>query len=84
MQFFLEKISSKANLSRCQNNCAIVLLLVTSTIAVIIDWGGPGWPAAARVPVLPNLYVGITAALGAGVLAYLLCRRITGQKTAGI
>lgn len=32
------------------------------------------------VPVFPNMYIGIAAALGAGVLAYLLRRRVLGQK----
>jgi len=48
---------------------------------IIIDQGGPGWPplpggGASGVPVFPSLYVGIGAALGAGMLAYLLRRRL--------
>ena len=63
---------------------AIVLVLVMSTIVVVVDWGGPGWPAAARVPVLPNLYVGITAAIGVGVLSYLLSSRVAVRRMKGM
>ena len=40
--------------------------------------------AGHAVPAFPTLYVGIAAALGAGVLAYLLRRRSIGQRTEGI
>jgi hypothetical protein len=45
----------------------------------IIDQGGPGWPGPSGgggVPVFPSIFAGIAAALGAGVLAYLLSRRL--------
>ena len=54
---------------------------------VIVDQGGPGWgPAgsATGVPVFPTWYIGIIAALGAGVLAYLYRRRVLGRKTTEI
>ena len=55
---------------------------------VIVDQGGPGWgPAgggATGVPVFPTWYIGIAAALGAGVLAYLYRRRALGRKTTEI
>jgi hypothetical protein len=42
--------------------------------------GGPGGAGgAASVPVFPNIYIGIAAALGAGILAYLLRRRFVQQ-----
>jgi hypothetical protein len=50
---------------------------------VIIDQGGPGNPSgggAAGVPVFPNIYIGIAAALGAGVLAYFARKRIIHQE----
>jgi parallel beta-helix repeat protein len=39
---------------------------------------------ATGVPVFPSVYIGIVAALGAGVLAYLLRRRVLGRKTTEI
>jgi hypothetical protein len=48
----------------------------------IIDQGGPGWPfppaggGGSGVPVFPSIYIGVGAALGAGVLAYFLRRRL--------
>lgn len=53
----------------------------------IVDQGGPGQPpvtAATSVPVFPSVYIGIAAALGAGVLAYLYRRRVLGRKTTEI
>lgn len=53
---------------------------------VIIDQGGPGWPpppgggGAAGVPVFPSVYVGIGAALGAGILAFFVRRRVIHQR----
>ena len=58
-----------------------------ATDFVLVDQGGPGWPAGAGatgVPVFPTWYIGIVAALGAGVIAYLLRRRALGRKTEGI
>jgi len=43
----------------------------------------PAPVAASGVPVFPSMYVGLAAALGAGVLAYLLRRRVLGRKTLG-
>jgi hypothetical protein len=54
---------------------------------VIVDQGGPGWPpipsggGAHNAPVFPSIYVGIAAALGAGVLAYALRRRLAAHRT---
>jgi len=50
----------------------------------IIDQGGPGWPwppgpgggGTTSAPVFPNVYIGIGAALGAGILAYFARRRL--------
>jgi hypothetical protein len=47
----------------------------------IIDQGGPGWPwptggGGGSVPVFPSIYIGIGAALGAGILAYFARRRL--------
>jgi len=42
--------------------------------------GGPGNTAGCEKPVFPNLYIGIAAALGAGILAYLFSRRAFGRK----
>ena len=50
----------------------------------IVDQGGPGWPATTGVPVFPTWYIGIVAALGAGVLAYLYRRRVSGRKMEGM
>jgi hypothetical protein len=52
---------------------------------VIIDQGGPGWPppsggGGGGVPTFPSIYVGIAAALGAGVLAYFVRRRLTPSR----
>lgn len=49
---------------------------------VIIDQGGPGNPSGGGVlgvPVFPSVYSGIGAALGGGVLAYLLRKRLLRQ-----
>ncbi|MCJ7808376.1 MAG: hypothetical protein MUP73_06745, partial [Dehalococcoidia bacterium] len=54
---------------------------------VIVDQGGPGngpTGSATGVPVFPNWYMGIVAALGAGVLAYLYRRRALGRQTEGM
>jgi len=54
---------------------------------VIIDQGGPGQGpvgSATGVPVFPTWYIGIAAALGAGIIAYVLRRRVIGRKTEGI
>ena len=61
--------------------------ILTGPDARIVDQGGPGHgPAgdATGVPVFPTWYVGLAAALGAGVLAYLYRRRVLGRKTVGI
>ena len=47
----------------------------------IIDQGGPGWPpwgggSTSHAPAFPSMYIGIGAALGAGILAYLVRRRL--------
>ena len=42
------------------------------------------WIETTGVPVFPTWYIGIAAALGAGVLAYLYRRRALGRKQAGI
>jgi hypothetical protein len=43
--------------------------------------GGPGGAGgAASVPVFPNIYIGIAAALAAGVIAYLWRRRLVRQE----
>ena len=39
---------------------------------------------AQGVPVFPTWYIGIAAALGAGIQAYLLRRRALGRKQAGM
>jgi len=63
--------------------------IVTVEDSMIIDQGGPGNPpevpyyppvAGRGVPVFPTLYIGIAAALGAGVLAYLLQRRFVVRQ----
>jgi len=51
---------------------------------VIVDQGGPGNPpsggrGAMGVPVFPDIYIGIAAVLGAGVLAYFVRRRLVQQ-----
>ena len=45
----------------------------------IVDPGGPGYPLGGTggAPVFPNIYIGIGAALGAGVLAYFVRRRLS-------
>jgi hypothetical protein len=51
----------------------------------IHDDGGPGNPpqqpggGGVGVPVFPSVYIGIAAALGAGVLAYFVRRRLIQQ-----
>jgi hypothetical protein len=53
--------------------------------SMIIDQGGPGNPpvpapaGGTGVPIFPSLYVGITAALAAGILAYVIRKRLLGQ-----
>ena len=50
----------------------------------INDQGGPGWPGpygpggggASSAPAFPSIYVGIGAALGAGIMAYFVRRRL--------
>jgi hypothetical protein len=41
--------------------------------------GDPPAPGGGGVPVFPNIYIGIAAALGAGVLAYFVRRRLIHQ-----
>ncbi len=44
----------------------------------IVDQGGPGTPRPPEpAPAFPSIYAGITVALGAGVVAYLIRRRLT-------
>jgi hypothetical protein len=48
---------------------------------IINDQGGPGWPpfgggGATSAPVFPSIYIGIAAAMGAGILAYFMHRRL--------
>lgn len=49
---------------------------------VIVDQGGPENPSVTGrgVPAFPTLYIGIAAAIGAGVLAYLISRRLRHQE----
>lgn len=42
--------------------------------------GGGGGTGFAGVPVFPNVYIGIGAVLGAGILAYFVRRRLTYQQ----
>jgi len=54
---------------------------------IIIDQGGPGWPGPSgpggggtrHAPVFPNMYFGIAAAMGAGVAAYAVRRRLAAR-----
>lgn len=51
---------------------------------MIVDQGGPGWPGptgggASSAPVFPSVYIGIGAALGAGLAAYALRRRLAAR-----
>jgi uncharacterized repeat protein (TIGR01451 family) len=48
------------------------------------DVQAPAPVVATGVPVFPSMSVGLAAALGAGVIAYLLRRRALGQKTSEI
>jgi hypothetical protein len=48
---------------------------------MILDQGGPGWPwptggGTRSAPAFPSIYIGIGTAMGAGILAYLLRRRL--------
>ena len=51
----------------------------------IVDQGGPGWPwpsggsGGHSAPVFPSIYIGIGAALGAGIAAYFVRRRLTAR-----
>ena len=51
----------------------------------IIDQGGPGWPwpgggsGGHSAPVFPSIYIGIGAALGAGMVAYAVRRRLAAR-----
>jgi hypothetical protein len=45
---------------------------------------GNGGGVITGVPAFPNIYIGIIAAMGAGVLAYLFRRRVLGRRTAGM
>jgi hypothetical protein len=54
-----------------------------SANGIIVDQGGPGWPGPSgpgggghSAPVFPSIYIGIGAALGAGILAYILGRKL--------
>ncbi len=52
--------------------------------SAIVDQGGPGQPpapsgGATGAPVFPSIYIGIAAALGAGILAYFVRRRWARQ-----
>lgn len=54
---------------------------------IIIDQGGPGWPppptgggGATSAPAFPSIYIGIGAALGAGILAYGVRRRLATHR----
>ncbi len=57
-----------------------------SANGTIVDPGGLGDPptpsggGAHSAPVFPNIYVGIGAALGAGIVAYFVRRRLIAQK----
>ena len=60
--------------------------ILTGADGVIVDQGGPGWPpipsgGGHSAPVFPNIYVGIGAALGAGIVAYALRRRLAAHRT---
>ncbi|MDR9458728.1 MAG: DUF11 domain-containing protein [Dehalococcoidia bacterium] len=48
------------------------------------DVQAPASVVVTGVPVFPSMYVGLAAALGAGVLAYMLRRRALGRKTTAI
>jgi len=56
---------------------------------VIVDQGEPGNPPSgggggfAPLPVFPDIYIGIAAVLGAGVLAYFVRRRFVRQEYHG-
>jgi hypothetical protein len=56
--------------------------IMTGADSVIDNQGGPGNPIGRGALAFPNLYVGLAAALGAGVLAYLLRRRVNGRNMA--
>jgi len=51
----------------------------------IVDQGGPGWPGPSggggghSAPVFPSIYIGIGAALGAGIVAYAVRRRLAAR-----
>ncbi len=46
----------------------------------ITDQGGPGTPRPPEpAPAFPNVYIGVAAALGAAVLAYLIRKRLAGR-----
>jgi hypothetical protein len=50
---------------------------------VITDPGGPAFPqlpSVGAVPIFPSLYIGIVAALAAGVLAYFVRRRLLAHS----
>jgi hypothetical protein len=42
--------------------------------------GGAAGGGASGVPVFPNIYVGIAAAVGAGILAYFVRRKLIYQR----
>jgi hypothetical protein len=53
---------------------------------VIVDQGGPAYPPSGGggglgvgVPVFPSIYIGIAAAVGAGIVAYFVRRRLVRQ-----
>jgi VCBS repeat-containing protein len=54
--------------------------ILTATLSSLSPNGAFGDPPARGVPVFPSVYVGIAAALGTGVVAYFVRRRLVDQK----
>jgi uncharacterized repeat protein (TIGR01451 family) len=54
--------------------------ILTATLSSLSPNGAFGDPPARGVPAFPSVYVGVAAALGAGILAYFACRRLVDQK----
>jgi hypothetical protein len=45
-----------------------------------VPGGGGGYvPGGGGVPIFPNIYIGIAAALGAGIMAFFIRRRLVRQ-----